>query len=149
VFFKVASLDQRQNQSSFYWAVKIVKPDNAPPSMPEITKTVATVDGILLKWVICRSPDVRSHHINRINIPRGDSKQITETSIKKGGSITIYNDMECLDSQIIKYKIEVIDKNKNHLEPAVSIDIENADTKSNLEIKKLQKQMALAKEKFC
>ena len=65
IYYAVASLDRRYNQSELSEVVELEKPDVVKPSPPFITKYEATDEGIRLEWISGRDETIRSFRVYR------------------------------------------------------------------------------------
>lgn len=65
VYYAVASLDKRYNQSELCATIELEKPDVVKPSPPYITKYEATAQGVRLEWASGRDETIRSFRIYR------------------------------------------------------------------------------------
>jgi uncharacterized protein len=71
VYFKIRSIDLRQNQSAFSELLTLKRPDVIPPVSPVIKSTEEQNGTIIISWVNSSSIDVAYHHLYRKE--RGDS----------------------------------------------------------------------------
>lgn len=67
VYYAVAALDERYNQSKLSDTLKLVKPDIIPPTSPALRAFKSDTDGISLEWVSSSSDDAKSTIIYRSN----------------------------------------------------------------------------------
>lgn len=65
VYYAVASVDQRYNQSKNSTIIEIKKPDIIPPSAPLFTDYQIKNDSVILHWVNSLSEDVTTHRLYR------------------------------------------------------------------------------------
>ena len=65
VYYAVAALDERYNQSTLSDTLKLVKPDIIPPTSPALRAFNSNTDGISLEWVSSSSEDAKSTIIYR------------------------------------------------------------------------------------
>lgn len=65
VYYAVASVDQRYNQSQHSTIIEIKKPDIIPPSAPLFTDYQIKNDSVILNWVNSPDEDVTSHQLYR------------------------------------------------------------------------------------
>lgn len=141
VFYKIAAVDNRQNQSELSQASEIVKPDNKAPAIPVIAETKPTNTGILLKWFNSSSLDVVKHDIYRQTAFEKTWQKIAEIPVKKDVGTSSYSDTEYPSGMIVRYKIMAVDNNNNQSAPVLSIDIKGLAQESSFELKKLQKKL--------
>ncbi|MBQ6765856.1 MAG: fibronectin type III domain-containing protein [Paludibacteraceae bacterium] len=73
VFYAVAALDHRYNQSEPCKPVAIKRPDLIPPATPVISEFKATDTGIEIKWKCSTPNDVKKYFIHRISDAEPDS----------------------------------------------------------------------------
>lgn len=141
VFYKIVAIDLRQNQSEFSSVAEILKPDDIPPSIPAITQTQATNDGILLTWINSTSTDVSEHVIYRFI--KGDSTwlELTEIPYKKGSKESTYTDGECSTTSSNQYKVVAVDKSGNISEPSLSIAIKGLRNTKRPGLQKITKEI--------
>lgn len=73
VYYAVASVDQRYNQSKNSIIIEIKKPDIIPPSAPVFTNYQIKNDSVMLRWVNGSDADMSKHELQRIslNSPKG------------------------------------------------------------------------------
>lgn len=67
VYYAVAALDKRYNQSLLSDTLKIVKPDIIPPTSPALKAFAATDNGIKLQWISSSANDAKTTIIYRAN----------------------------------------------------------------------------------
>lgn len=65
VYYAVAAIDKRYNQSTLSDTIQLVKPDIIPPTSPAIVSYKATEKGNLLKWISSSSTDAQQTLIYR------------------------------------------------------------------------------------
>ncbi len=69
VYYAIASVDQRQNQSQHSTVIEIKKPDIIPPSAPLFTDYQIKNDSVILHWVNSSTEDVAKHELYRTASP--------------------------------------------------------------------------------
>lgn len=67
VYYAIAALDERYNQSKLSDTLRLVKPDIIPPTSPALRAFKSNTDGISLEWVSSSSEDAKSTIIYRSN----------------------------------------------------------------------------------
>jgi fibronectin type 3 domain-containing protein len=67
VYYAVASMDLRYNQSDLSEQLELVKPDIAPPSPPVISGYMIRDEGIEINWINSSCDGVTGHRIRRKN----------------------------------------------------------------------------------
>lgn len=65
LYYAVAALDKRYNQSRASAVIEIKKPDRIPPASPIITTYKVVGNAIWLNWVNSTDPDVAAHYLYR------------------------------------------------------------------------------------
>ncbi len=65
VFYKVAAIDVRQNQSPLSEVLVLERPDVIPPVAPRLVSATEDKKGVILEWVPSSSVDVALHHVYR------------------------------------------------------------------------------------
>ena len=65
VYYRIAALDQRYNQSDYSEVLKLKRPDKIPPTSPVIDSYEQRQDGIALKWIKSSSSDVAKEILYR------------------------------------------------------------------------------------
>ncbi|MDR1761710.1 MAG: hypothetical protein LBR55_04610, partial [Bacteroidales bacterium] len=78
VYYAVASLDRRYNQSKLCATIELEKPDVVKPSPPYITKYEADETGVHLEWVSGKDETIRSFCIYRKVQGESEAQRITE-----------------------------------------------------------------------
>jgi hypothetical protein len=79
VYYAVAALDGRYNQSTLSDTLKLVKPDIIPPTSPALRAFKSDTEGISLEWVSSSSEDAKSTIIYRSNTL--DANEFSEVKI--------------------------------------------------------------------
>ena len=143
IFYKIIALDQRQNQSEFSNIFELIKPDIIPPSIPVLTETKATKEGIFLQWINSNSTDVEKHEVYRKLNNDTAWQKIGELPLEKSKTTSSYTDSESSSIQIARYKIVAVDKNGNISDASVSVAIKALKTSKGKTLKKLQKRTDL------
>jgi fibronectin type 3 domain-containing protein len=124
VFYKIAAIDLRQNQSAFSDVVAVLKPDNIPPSAPVIILTQAQSEGIRVTWISSTDKDVTQHDVYR-QIQGEDSLMIlAELPVRKRNSKTEYIDKTCSSVRANQYTIVAVDKSGNISKSVPSIAVQ-------------------------
>lgn len=78
VYYAVASLDRRYNQSALSEVLELEKPDVVKPSPPYITRYESTEEGVRLEWVSGRDETIRSFRIYRREKGGGEAVRVAE-----------------------------------------------------------------------
>jgi uncharacterized protein len=65
VFYKVAAIDVRQNQSALSEVLVLERPDVIPPVAPRLVSATEHKNGVTLEWMPSSSVDVALHHVYR------------------------------------------------------------------------------------
>ncbi|MDR1097319.1 MAG: hypothetical protein LBL57_04220 [Tannerella sp.] len=81
VYYAVASLDMRYNQSTLSETLELEKPDVIKPSPPFITRYESDGQGVFLQWTAGREETVRSFRIYRRENGSGENMRIAETGV--------------------------------------------------------------------
>lgn len=148
VFYKIVAIDLRQNQSEFSAVAELVKPDDTPPSIPVVTQTRATDEGVQLTWINSTSADVSKHVVYRW--VQGDSSwaELAEIPYKKGSRESAYTDRECSTAKTSRYKITAVDKSGNASEPSLSIAVQGLRNTKRPGLQKINKETDYEKGKI-
>ena len=107
VYFKVRSLDFRENYSSFSEVLEVKLPDIVPPSPPVFVKTESRKKGVYLNWRNSSSDDVQTHRLQR-KLSKGTKwKTLVESDMET--PIYEYYDTTASYKYDYHYKILAID----------------------------------------
>ncbi|MDR1668160.1 MAG: hypothetical protein LBS03_10810 [Bacteroidales bacterium] len=108
-YYKVRSIDLRQNQSAFSELLTLDKPDIIPPVSPVIKGIDATAKGIALNWVNSTSTDVARHHVYRQTA--GDTSYLPLAAIACGGeAFSSYTDATVQPGTTYRYRVAAEDR---------------------------------------
>ncbi len=137
VFYKIIAVDLRQNESEFSEIFELIKPDIIPPSVPVITETKTSNNGIFIKWINSSSSDVKKYEIYRKLSIDTTWQKIDELPIKKIKQESSYTDYQSSDTYIARYKIVAVDNNGNRSDASVSVDIKGLKSNKGNKLKKV------------
>lgn len=117
VFYAVAALDHRYNQSEPCKALRLRKPDIIPPMAPVIAKYTATAQGVNLQWLCATPDDVSKYLINR------HSEGNADTIVTVTDTVNSYTDIETSFGRTYTYYVTALDSsgNASPASPAVTV----------------------------
>ena len=81
VYYAVAALDMRYNQSQLSDTIELRKPDFIPPSSPVLKSYTSGTEGITLYWVTSTSDDAKSTCVYRVEKGKTDTALVREVPI--------------------------------------------------------------------
>ena len=125
IYYKVAAIDQRFNQSGLSEALKLEKPDTIAPVPPVFAAYEVTPKGILLRWVHSSSSDV----CKEILLRRGEPEEACDTlrQFLRADSLCSYMDVEVERGQVYRYGLVAEDERGNQSPVAQWLEVERAD----------------------
>jgi len=109
VYYKVAAIDQRQNQSVFSEILELERPDIVPPASPFIKSIKSVNSGLKISWIRSASKDVVKQVIYRNRSGSREWKLIKTES----DSTTHFTDISVISGNIYKYILLAVDKAGN------------------------------------
>ncbi len=121
VFYKIAALDERYNQSVFSDAVEISKPDMIPPANPVFKAVKPTGRGIELTWLQSSSPDCKTYVLYRKQAADTAWQQISEHRHNTKAQQAEYTDAGAEPGKTVHYKLTAFDEAGNASGPVYSI----------------------------
>lgn len=104
VYYAVAALDKRYNQSPLSPVVIVQKPEVVPPSPPLITAYESTHEGVVLTWVTGGEETIRTVQLYRGS--KGDKNPALLVTLPD--SVTTYTDASALSGQLYSYTIQAV-----------------------------------------
>jgi uncharacterized protein len=127
VFYKIMSVDLRQNHSIFSKPLELKRPDVVPPVSPVFVSSISAPEGVNLEWVNSTSSDVKDHMLYR-SIPHSkDWKLIAVFNVKD--SVTHYLDKEADSTTYCAYTLIAKDESNLESKPADPVKGKKIDTK--------------------
>lgn len=112
VFYSVAAIDRRMNQSKSSPPIEVVKPDKIPPTTPVLTECRITDTGnVLLSWINSASDDVAAHFLFRK--VETDSEWTTIARITDLHTTTYEDTLSCPAGKVMYYSFCAIDRSRN------------------------------------
>jgi fibronectin type 3 domain-containing protein len=115
VFYKIAALDQRFNQSNPSKVLKVDKPDLIPPPSPQFTDVQAIEGKVILSWDNSPDQDVAAHRVYRLDPANGQWKLLKTLEHKDS---TQFTDFAVMGGIQYAYTLVAVDKSKNESEPS-------------------------------
>lgn len=115
VYYKIAALDLRFNQSPPSKAVTVEKPDQIPPVTPQFTDFKLEEGKVTLFWENSSSEDVMLHRIYRLDPTLVQWKLTKEF---KGKDSTTFIDYDVAAGKQFAYTLVAVDKSKNESPPS-------------------------------
>ncbi len=128
VYYMIAALDERYNQSEFSGPVAIQKPDMIPPANPVFKAAKPTKSGIELSWIQSSSSDCRSYTLHRKQVNDTAWKQVTEQQHDTKAQQLVYTDRDAQPGATVHYKLTAFDEAGNASGPVYSIKIQPLKT---------------------
>jgi fibronectin type 3 domain-containing protein len=119
VYYAVASLDMRYNQSALSETLELEKPDVIKPSPPFITRYESDGQGVFLQWTAGREETVRSFRIYRREKDSDEPLSIAET-----GDATVFSYLDTTAIAETDYLYTVTAATRNGTESDGSPEIE-------------------------
>lgn len=106
VYYAVASLDQRYNQSHNSVIIEVKKPDIVPPSAPLFTDYQIKNDSVILHWINSSDDDIAKHELYRV------SKITTQAELLETftDSTNFYVDVNAEPGKQYEYNIVAVDE---------------------------------------
>jgi fibronectin type 3 domain-containing protein len=127
VYYAVASLDMRYNQSDLTPRIELEKPDIVPPSSPAISEYRITDEGIEISWKNSSSAGVASHRIYRKNKDAGSFPILLATIVDTAQ--TRYIDTSAVAGVYYIYTATALKNNKLESGPSNEITLVTIRTK--------------------
>lgn len=118
VYYAIASLDRRYNQSKLSETIELEKPDVVKPSPPYITKHEVTENGVRLEWASGRDETIRSFRIYRKKRDDNEPLRVAEIS-----DITTNSYLDETVENEANYMYYITSATKNGLESDASPEI--------------------------
>ncbi len=106
IYYSVAALDMRYNQSSLSDTLELTKPDIIPPTAPVIKKFKSSKDGVQLYWICSSSEDATNTNIYRYTANSSDSAILIK-SVEL--PIDSFIDSDTQYSEMYKYELKTRD----------------------------------------
>jgi fibronectin type 3 domain-containing protein len=128
VYYAVAALDRRYNQSDLSPRIELAKPDIVPPSPPAISGYRIKDEGIELSWHNSSSPGVTSHRIYRKNRDGDESSQILLAAVADTAQ-TDYTDTSATAGVYYVYTATALKNNELESSPSNRITLFTVRTK--------------------
>lgn len=150
VYYHIAAIDNRHNQSKFSKVLTLKKPDVIIPQAPVFTNYTQKDGIITLNFKRSFSKDVVKHQLYRIKtseIAKGNWQLIFETS--KIQPLYTYADKELMSNEQYRYYLKAIDDNGLVSHPSQNITLTAIDTRpiqaiKNFRVKKKKESFVLS-----
>ena len=125
VYYALAALDQRFNQSGLSTVATVVRPDKTPPVSPVFKDFKLAEDKVQIFWENSSSEDIVSQRLYKKIISESGAVNQWDL-IKEFNSLdsTSYTDYKVTPGSVIGYTLIAIDKNKNEGTPSVPLTIQ-------------------------
>jgi fibronectin type 3 domain-containing protein len=107
VYYAVASLDKRYNQSALSDTLEIEKPEMVKPAAPYISKGEATASGVSLQWAGGKDERIGAFHIYRREDGSPEATRIAEITV---ADIHTYTDTTAVGGTNYLYYIRSVTK---------------------------------------
>ncbi|MTK54367.1 hypothetical protein [Paludibacter sp.] len=112
IYYSVAAIDRRMNQSKPSPPIEVTKPDKIPPTTPFLTECRITDKGnILLSWINSSSEDVASHLLLRKT--EKDSVWTTIARITDLHTTAFEDTLSSPNGKALYYSLCALDKSRN------------------------------------
>ena len=137
VFYKIASVDLRQNISGYTPPLRVVKPDRIPPTKPVICKISTNDGGIYIEWINSGSGDISFYAIERQVF--GDTlwKRLHVLDQSLVNEKPYFTDgVPPIDTAVV-YRIVAVDFSGNRSESPPSIEVKGTAPKKSAHIEKI------------
>jgi fibronectin type 3 domain-containing protein len=125
IYYKVAAIDQRFNQSGLSEALKLEKPDTIPPVPPVFAGYQVSSKGIHLQWVHSSSVDTQKEILLRQESGSEDRTIVGEFLL--ADSINSHTDLKVERGQGYKYCLVAEDAKQNQSPAKRWLEVEMAD----------------------
>jgi uncharacterized protein len=131
VYYAIAAVDQRYNQSKISEPIAIVKPDKIPPISPAFTSYKLGDERVTLNWQSSPSEDVA---FQRIYKKEANNTEGVWTLVKEftGVKDTMYVDSTVMAETKVHYTIIAIDNSKNESVATVPLTVTVVKDKKNV-----------------
>jgi len=134
VYYAVASVDQRYNQSANSEIIEVKKPDIIPPSAPLFTDYQIKNDSVILYWVNSSDEDIARHELHRKEISTTATDELLETFIDKTSS---YIDITADPGKQYEYNLIAIDESGLKTNVTNPLQIKIPDNINHYKVKSL------------
>jgi uncharacterized protein len=146
VYYAIAALDQRYNQSKISEPIAIVKPDKIPPVAPAFINYKLEDEKVILKWESSPSEDVAFQRIYK-KVATNTEGVWTLVKEFKGVQDTMLVDSALTAETTLHYTIIAIDQSKNESKATVPLTVTVVKDKKNAIAVKTLKAEAIRPEK--
>jgi uncharacterized protein len=121
IYYAVAALDMRYNQSGKSERVELQKPDVVPPSPPVIINYKITNEGVALEWATGGEESIAAIHLYRnIKSGAGENKLIKTFS---DVSVMQYTDNTIESNRIYSYTLKVVTASGLSSDPSPAVTV--------------------------
>lgn len=135
VYYAIAAVDQRYNQSKLSAKIEITKPDKTPPIAPVFKDFVIGDKQVDIYWENGASEDVISHRLYKKVFSANTLNDNNEgwDLLKELSSLdtTSYRDTSVIEGTIVGYTLMAVDKNKNESAPSTPLTVNIPFNKKN------------------
>lgn len=140
VYYAIAALDHRFNQSKSCPPVALTKPDKIPPISPVFTTYKLEEGKVHLKWENSPSEDVAWHRIFKRDAHNTETNgQWVLVKEFKGKDSTAFTDTKVAPESTVSYTIIAVDKSQNESKPSTPISVlVPKDKKNAIAVKNLK-----------
>ncbi|HPI00428.1 MAG TPA: hypothetical protein PK772_08860, partial [Chitinophagaceae bacterium] len=140
VYYSVAALDQRYNQSKNAAIIEVKKPDIVPPSAPLFTDYQIKNGDVILHWVNSSDEDIKQHELYRTapsNSPKGGGMKLPELIKTFTDGTSQYVDSTVEPSKQYEYNIVAVDESGLKTDAPNRLQIKIPDNSNRYTIKAL------------
>jgi uncharacterized protein len=124
VYYKIAALDKRFNQSKPSQVLVLTKPDKIPPITPQFRDFKLSENGVELFWDNSASEDVALHRLYKLD-PTDRNALGKWVLLKefKGSDTTQFIDTQVKGGLKIAYTLVAVDRTRNESPPSVPVTV--------------------------
>ncbi len=135
VFYRVMSIDQRQNHSKFSEPIELKRPDKIPPVQPLFKTSISSPEGVFLEWINSTSTYVKIHQLYR-SLP-GSTEWKLVGAFAISDYITSFTDKKADSVNYCSYTLIAKDFDNNESLPANPVSGKKIDTGVRVGIQKI------------
>ncbi len=129
IYYAVAALDGRYNQSAFATFIEVKKPDVVPPAAAIFTNYQIKNDTVIINWINSKDEDVVKHELYRApsNSPKGGEMQAAELLKAFTDNTSQYVDFSAEPGKQYEYNIVAVDESGLKTNAPIPLQIQVPD----------------------
>lgn len=127
IYYAVAALDERYNQSAFTTLIEIKKPDVVPPAAAIFTDYQIKNDSVLIHWINSKDEDIANHELYRIE--KGKT-EVPEFLASFTDNTSQYIDLTAEPGKQYEYNIVAVDESGLRTSAPIRLQIQVLDNGS-------------------